>query len=381
MKNNPFKPPFVLTCLVILVSLASACAANEPAAPSLPPTGTAAQTAPPTASPPTEAPPPSPTSQPVLGAEALKNMTYLLDVVSGALPDSQGKVALVDGAFEQPLPGSAGRVIVNHIKEARGDLNGDGLEDAVALLAINTGGTGTFINLAAVLNEAGNPRQAAIRFLGDRVEVQSLAIEDGVVKVKAITQGPEDPLCCPTLEVNEEYRLQGGRLVSREEGEVLPLAERAIRALEAKDMVALAELVHPAAGLRFSPYSFVRPEDQVFSPDQLSSLITDTTTHNWGNYDGSGEPIELSFADYFDRFVYSKDFASAPQVSLDQRLGMGNTIDNSRDFYPEAVVVEYHIPGENPDYGGMDWQSLRLVFQQQDGAWYLAGIIHDEWTI
>jgi hypothetical protein len=29
----------------------------------------------------------------------------------------------------------------------------------------------------------------------------------------------------------------------------------------------------------------------------------------------------------------------------------------------------------------MDWESLRLVFVQEDGAWWLVGIVHDEWTI
>jgi hypothetical protein len=29
----------------------------------------------------------------------------------------------------------------------------------------------------------------------------------------------------------------------------------------------------------------------------------------------------------------------------------------------------------------MDWRSLRLVFMQDGGTWYLAGIIHDQWTI
>jgi hypothetical protein len=145
-------------------------------------------------------------------------------------------------------------------------------------------------------------------------------------------------------------------------------------------MQALAELVDPNTGVRFSPYSFVQRKDLTFTPEQLQSLLDDPEVYNWGNFDGSGEPIQMTFAEYFDRFVYSKDFAGAEQIGINQRLGAGNTLDNSPEFYPEAVVVEYHIPGENPEYGGMDWQSLRLVFQQIDGEWQLAGIIHDEWT-
>jgi hypothetical protein len=44
------------------------------------------------------------------------------------------------------------------------------------------------------------------------------------------------------------------------------------------------------------------------------------------------------------------------------------------------MIVEYYFPGFDPQYGGMDWRSLRLVFSDHGGTWYLAGIIHDEWT-
>ena len=40
-----------------------------------------------------------------------------------------------------------------------GDLNGDGLEDAAVVLATQNGGTGTFIELAAVLNHDGRARE------------------------------------------------------------------------------------------------------------------------------------------------------------------------------------------------------------------------------
>jgi UDP-N-acetyl-2-amino-2-deoxyglucuronate dehydrogenase len=30
---------------------------------------------------------------------------------------------------------------------------------------------------------------------------------------------------------------------------------------------------------------------------------------------------------------------------------------------------------------GMDWRSLRLVFEKKNDIWYLVGIIHDQWTI
>jgi hypothetical protein len=43
-------------------------------------------------------------------------------------------------------------------------------------------------------------------------------------------------------------------------------------------------------------------------------------------------------------------------------------------------MVEYHFTGFEPDYGGLDWRSLRLVFMQDGDEWFLIGIVHDEWT-
>jgi hypothetical protein len=157
-------------------------------------------------------------------------------------------------------------------------------------------------------------------------------------------------------------------------------ADRVIQALAARDLEALASSVHPHQGLRFSPYAFVREEHQAFAAEDLQGLFDTDEVRLWGRYDGTGEPIKLSFEEYYEEFIYSADFANAGQVAVDERLGQGNTINNIHDFYPEASYVEYYIPGTE-EYGGMDWESLRLVFVQENDVWILVGIVHDEWTI
>jgi hypothetical protein len=44
--------------------------------------------------------------------------------------------------------------------------------------------------------------------LGDRVQINSLVIEEGEIVVDMVTQGPDDPMCCPTQEVVKRYELQ-----------------------------------------------------------------------------------------------------------------------------------------------------------------------------
>lgn len=163
--------------------------------------------------------------------------------------------------------------------------------------------------------------------------------------------------------------------------ELTAVAELVVDALAQNDIENLAEFVHPEMGVRFSPYAFVREEHQVFLPGDLPALVSLDEVYTWGSYDGTGETIELTFDSYYDEFVYSSDFANAEQMAVNERLGQGNSINNVREFYPGASFVEYHFSGFEDAYEGLDWESLRLVFLQEDGTWWLVGIVHDEWTI
>ena len=164
------------------------------------------------------------------------------------------------------------------------------------------------------------------------------------------------------------------------EQEVLARAAEVILLLKNQDMTGLAAYTHRVVGIRFSPYSAIQPDDMVFFKDEIAGLMADPTVYHWGIYDGSGLDIDLTFAGYYAEFVYDVDFASAPQVVVNQRLGPGNTIDNTAEVYPGMMVVEYHFPGFDPQYEGMDWRSLRLVFKYCQGNFDLVGVIHDEWT-
>jgi hypothetical protein len=164
------------------------------------------------------------------------------------------------------------------------------------------------------------------------------------------------------------------------------IEKRALETLEIikeRDFAALAERVHPA-GVRFSPYSYVdvsEAGDLVFSPQEVMTFGEDDTKYTWGHYDGTGFPIELTPQEYFDEFVYTADFINAENVSYNKTIGVGNTLENQFQVYPDAIIVEYHFSGFDPQYGGMDWQSLRLAFEELDGTWYLVAIIHNQWTI
>jgi hypothetical protein len=94
-----------------------------------------------------------------------------------------------------------------------GDLDGDGKPDAAVVLVTQPGGSGSFYYLVAMLDRDGSPVQGAIILLGDRVRFQSLAVEDGQIRVTMLTQGPHDPMANPTLLIERSYRMSGSELI------------------------------------------------------------------------------------------------------------------------------------------------------------------------
>jgi hypothetical protein len=334
--------------------------------------------------------PVQPPASPISVAD-LKNATYSIKDFASANGGSD-VFTLVDGeyAYLDPThPPDPSNYTVQYLKSATGDLNGDGSEDAAVILAADTSGSGTFIYLAAMLSIDGILENRDTVYLGDRVVVETIAIQDGMLALQMITHGPQDPMCCPSVKVDQTYLLEHDRLVTPAQKTVARLAGQVIRALSEKDLVELAELADPAAGVRFSPYANTKESDLVFTPSQLAAAFNDPNVYLWGNYEGSGAPIQLTFDEYYGSFVYSQDFASAAQVGYNHSISNPNVIDNSEDFYPNAIIVEYYLPGTQPETGaGQDWQSLKLVFMQAaadgsgvNGPWYLVGIIHSQWTI
>jgi len=144
-----------------------------------------------------------------LTLEALKNASY-----KGIYDEP---VQLTDGRYEgEPfVPGGASRptVVLHPEVYAFGDLNGDGVADAAVILIENSGGSGSFLYLAAVINEGGAPVNVATQFVGDREQAQVISIEDGEITLNMVAHGPDDPMCCPTVEATQKYKLQGDTLV------------------------------------------------------------------------------------------------------------------------------------------------------------------------
>ena len=111
------------------------------------------------------------------------------------------------------------------------------------------------------------------------------------------------------------------------------------------------------------------------------NLTQDSTVYTWGTVDGRGSLIEMTIEDYFDRYVFNVDYTQAPQIGVDRIQMHGNALENLREAYPQGHFVDFCFPKLDEANEGLDWCSLKLVFESQNSNWLLVGVVHGEWTI
>ena len=154
------------------------------------------------------------------------------------------------------------------------------------------------------------------------------------------------------------------------------------RCLQQRSWATLSAYVHPDRGVTFTPYSTVDPENDLnFSADQIKELGQDFNVYTWGIEDGRGDPIKMTFKEYFERYVYNRDYTQAVEIGIDRVMTGGNALENLTEAYPGCRFVDFSFPSADPVNDGLDWSSLKLVFEPSEAHWYLVGIVHGEWTI
>lgn len=104
---------------------------------------------------------------------------------------------------------------------AAGDLDGDGREEAAVLLREKSGDENGYIYLAAVGAWQGAPVTLGAQLVGGGVQVRSLTIRDGKIRLALVEHGPGEPQCCPTWLATRQWTIRDGQLVeldAEEEG-------------------------------------------------------------------------------------------------------------------------------------------------------------------
>jgi heat shock protein HslJ len=126
--------------------------------------------------------------------------------------DSVGEFRLVKGEFKHQY--GEGSTQIHKVvleKVAIGDLDDDGLDDAAVILAVQSGGSGTFRYLIAMRNTGHLPDQRDSLFLGDHVQTRLFSIADGQVRLEMLQPNPGNPVCRPGRQVKQTYKLHNGK--------------------------------------------------------------------------------------------------------------------------------------------------------------------------
>jgi len=145
------------------------------------------------------------------------------------------------------------------------------------------------------------------------------------------------------------------------------------------DFNALSQVVHPEIGVVLSPCATINLEtDRQFGVEEVATLNTNPSVYMWGVRNGTGEPIRLTPAEYFEEFVQAHNHLNSPIIGVNEIIRSGNALENITEVFPDIEFVEFHIPGDELG-DGHDWRSLRLGFVDYDGYLRLVSILHSTW--
>ena len=158
------------------------------------------------------------------------------------------------------------------------------------------------------------------------------------------------------------------------------LNDQILSTLKAKDYTRFSSYIHPEKGVQFSMYAYIQPnQDKRFTRQEFIKYASTNIKFTWGEKEGSGDKLVLSIKDYFNNWVFNRDFTKG-EYQLNTFKGSGNSLNNLQETYAGFNFTENFLPGSE-QYSGMDWNSLRLVFEELHGTYYLVAVINDEWTI
>jgi len=216
------------------------------------------------------------------------------------------------------------------------------------------------------------------------LEVEISSLEDEVEDLEGNVETLESSLEEKDNTINElQNEIETLSITPSQSASLVNEAFTVLGHLATEDGAALANHAHPTRGVRFSPYFNVDvSSDIVLYPGNTigANMFTNTTVYVWGEYDGTGDTIAGEYASYHSRFVYDEDYLNPELIGINSIIGTGNMNNNIEDVYPNESYVEFHFTGFDSQLMGIDWRSLVLVFEEDNGVWYLVGVVHGEWT-
>lgn len=190
------------------------------------------------------------------------------------------------------------------------------------------------------------------------------------------------PMVDTTTENTKKVVVPSEKVHTIDSWALLQTAFLTMNALESEDYSTLASIIHKEKGVRFTPFSTVNLEcDLVLSSEAIKNIESDSEIYSWGLNSATGSTILMPISTYIEKFVTPLAYSKAPHLAIDSVLLHGNALENVAEAYPGCRFIDFSFRSIDPDLNGSDWSSLKLVFEVDDNAWYLVGVVHSEWTL
>ncbi len=163
---------------------------------------------------------------PVIVEKESDTQEVFLNLLNGTYLIGDQEVSFIDGISEQEIsPGSASKIVTRIFGQpVRGDISGDGQEDAVFFVTQETGGTGVFFYVAAAVKQGSGYGAIDALFLGDRIAPQNINITTkGIAVVNfAVRASGEAMTTQPSMGRSRFFIVRNGQFVEGEQEWDLP---------------------------------------------------------------------------------------------------------------------------------------------------------------
>ena len=136
-----------------------------------------------------------------------KDGTYVIDGKS---------VTLKDGYHEsKAAQGLASKEITRYFgNDTQGDFNNDGVYDSAFLLSQDTGGSGTFYYVVALVSSQDKFVGTNALLIGDRIAPQTTEFRNGEIIVNYAARQPGEPMTVsPSVGISKYFKVSGSTLV------------------------------------------------------------------------------------------------------------------------------------------------------------------------
>ena len=271
--------------------------------------------------------PPSTTTAPVEPAliawEDLENLSFELDGDTVGLEDGQATISY-GGASETMF------LLQNRVTQ--GDLDNDGDDDLVAHIIERSAGTGVFHLIVPVINSEGTPQPQTPVHVGDRVIIEEIAVEHGLIEVTLLDRLDDEPFTVITQRKTIEIDLTGA------EPQAQVISTRPLKNLP------LPELELPDITIQFEAGETSATESGTIEPNQRQTYTLQASEQQAINVELTA-PLGVWLTVDFGYFVLAPldDRTQTINVILPAsgpwRLGVVSTHGEAADYEMTATVL------------------------------------------